>query len=247
MVSPTPQSLRRAASALLIVTALELTALSHHPVVGAAASAQESLSQLAALQFMDGMVHGMLILMLAVLSASLALFSRLLGWRRQPVMFACTAWLAACCVIVGAMLLDGFAVPQMAIRYLDAPEQDVQALRVILGAIGVIIQVLTKAGILAMGAAMLAWSWALVTQDALPWSRTAAAAGAAAALSAALYILSGVRLTPDSLMVIFGAYGVWNFAVAALLLCNARAQGDLVERIPAVGAPDAVGQRVNQG
>lgn len=222
MVSPTPQSMRRAASALLIVTALELAALSHHPVVGPAASARDSLVQLAGLQFMDGLVHGALIVILAVLSGSLALFSRVLGWRRPSVIAACTAWAAACCAVVGAVLLDGFAVPQMAIRYLTAPAPDVQVLRVVLGAIGVIIQVLTKAGILAMGTAMLAWSWALGTHNAQPWSRVAAIAGVTAALTAGLYILSGVRLTPNSLMAIFGVYGVWNCAVAAILLRAAR-------------------------
>lgn len=219
MFSPAPQPMRRAATAMIVVTALQLAALSHHPVAGPAASARQSLSQLAGLQLMDGLVHGMLILMLAVLSASLALFSSLLGWCRPAVISACGAWLAACCVIVAAMLLDGFAVPQLASKYVSAPEQDIQSVRVVLGAIGTIIQVLTKAGILAMGAAMLAWSYALASRNVLPWSRAAAAAGGAAALMATLYLLTGdVRLTPHSLMAIFGLYGVWNMAVAAVLL-----------------------------
>lgn len=214
-----PQPMRRAATALILVPVLELAALSHHPVVGPAASAHESLSQLAGLAFMDSLVHGMLMVMLAVLSASLALFSRLLGWRRPAVITACATWAVACCVIVAAMLLDGFAVPQLAIKYLTAPAQDIQTLKMILGAIGTIIQVLTKAGILTMGLAMLAWSYALATQSALPWSRAAAAAGVAASLIAGLAIVAGgVRLTPHSLMAIFGVYGVWNIAIAAIML-----------------------------
>ncbi|HEX8611529.1 MAG TPA: hypothetical protein VF800_09605 [Telluria sp.] len=221
---PLPSHRRRAALAIAGTTALALVALSHHPVVSKASSVQESLAQLVALQLMDGVVHGVLIVMLATLAGAFAVFGALLGRGRMPVIAAMTAYGLGCCIVGAAMLLDGFAVPQLARQFIAASQGDIDVLYIVLRVIGTIIQVLTKAGLLSMCAALLAWSYALARAPDWPWSRGCAAVGLAAGLLPALFILfADVRLTPGSLMAVFGAHAIWNLAVAAVLVRSSRA------------------------
>ncbi len=220
---PPPAHRRRAALGIACTTGLALFALFHHPVVSQASSVEESLAQLISLQLMDGVVHGGLIVMLAVLAAGFAVFSRLLGQRRAPVIVAMAAYGVGCFIVVGAMLLDGFVVPQLARQFINTPQGEVDVVYIVLRVIGTIIQVLTKAGLLAMCAAFLAWSYALASVPEWPWSRWCATLGAAAGLFPGLFILVvDVRLTPGSLIAIFGVHSIWNLAVAALLVRSSR-------------------------
>ncbi|MGJ9419079.1 hypothetical protein ACHAC9_15120 [Massilia sp. CMS3.1] len=204
-------------------TGIALFALSHHPVVNQASSVQASLAQIVSLQRMDGVVHGVLIVMLAILASGFAVFSRLLGQGRAPVIVAMAAYGLGCCIVVGAMLLDGFAVPQLARQFIASPPGEVDAIYTVLRVIGTIIQVLTKAGLLSMCAAFLAWSYALASAPEWPWSLWCATLGAAAGLLPGLFILvADMRLTPVSLMAIFGVHSIWNLTVAAVLVRSGR-------------------------
>ena len=221
--APLPSHRRQAALAIACTTGLVLFALSHHPVVSKASSVQESLAQLASLQLMDGLVHGVLIVMLAVLAAGFGVFSALLGRRRAPVIVAMAAYGLGCCLVLGAMLLDGFVVPELARQFSAAPQSEVDVAYIVLRVIGTIIQVLTKAGLLSMCAAFLAWAYALAFAPVYPWSRWCAALGVAAGLFPGLFILvADVRLTPASLMAIFGVHSIWNLGVAAVLIRSSR-------------------------
>jgi uncharacterized membrane protein len=217
---------RRAALAIAATTGLALVALSHHPVAIQQNSVQETLAQIVALQGMDGLVHGMLIAMLAILSAGFAVFGALLGSRRPPVVFALCAYGLGCCIVVAAMLLDGFAIPQLARQFVTAPQADADSARVLIRAVGVVIQVLTKAGLLAMCAALPAWSYALCSGVKVSrWAFGCAAVGVVAGLLPAVFILfADVRLAPASLMAIFAFHAVWNLAVAAVLYDGQGAQ-----------------------
>ena len=220
---PLPSHRRRAALGIACTTGLALFALSHHPVVNQASSVHASLAQLVSLQRINGVVHGVLIVMLAILAGGFAVFSRLLGWRRAPVIVAMAAYGLGCCIVVGAMLLDGFAVPQLARQFIGAPQAEVEVIYIVLRVIGAIIQVLTKAGLLSMCAAFLAWSYALASAPEWPWSRWCATLGVAAGLFPGLFILvADVRLSPVSLMAIFGVHSIWNLAVAAVLARSSR-------------------------
>lgn len=210
---------RRAALAIASTTALALVALSHHPVAGRAASVQETLAQIAALQSMDGIVHGVLIVMLAILAAGFVVFSALLGIRRPAVLLALTAYGLGCCAMVAAMLLDGFVVPQLARQFMAPPATGADIAYAIMRSTGTAIQVLTKAGFLSMCLALLAWSHALCTGADMPrGARWSAATGIAAGLLPSIYILVvDVRLAPASLMAIFAVHAIWNLAAAMML------------------------------
>jgi hypothetical protein len=210
---------RRAAIAIAGTTLLALAALSHHPVASHADSVQQTLMQLAALQRMNGVVHGGLIVLLGVLAAGFAVFSTTLGIRRPAVLFAATAYGLGCCSMVAAMLFDGFVIPQLARALIAPPATGADAALALMRAIGVAVQVLTKAGFLSMCIALGAWSHALCTGHRISyWASWCAAIGAGAALLPSAYILfADVRLAPASLMAIFAIHAVWNLAAALVL------------------------------
>ena len=210
---------RRAAIAIGGATLLALAALSHHPVASRADSLQQSLMQLVALQRNDAIVHGGLIILLSMLAAGFAVFSAVLGMRRPAVLFAATAYGLGCCAMVAAMLFDGFVIPQLARALLAPPAAGADSALALMRAIGIAIQVLTKAGFLSMCAALAAWSLALCTGNQIsPWSHWCAAAGiGAASLPSAYLLFADVRLAPASLMLIFGIHAVWNLAAALAL------------------------------
>lgn len=219
-----PRHQRQVALAMACTTGLVLLALSHHPVAGNAGSFQESLERIAALQTRDGLVHGALIMMLAVLAGGYAMFGALLGARRPPVVAAMAAYLGGCCALGAAMLMDGFVVPQLAAQFLAAPQADTDMARIVLRFIGIVIQVLSKAGLLMMCAALLAWSYALASSAWLArrW-RWCAGPGFAAGLAPAVYILGpDARLVPASLMAIFACHALWNVLAAAILFRFSR-------------------------
>ncbi|MFZ6647674.1 hypothetical protein ACO0LO_18270 [Undibacterium sp. TJN25] len=210
---------RVAALAIAGVTALVLVALSHHPVVSHPSSVQDMLIQIAAQQQMDGLVHGGLIALLGILACGFSVFSDVLGARRAPVSFARAAYVLGYCAMVGAMLLDGFVTPQLARQFSNASAVDIASVHVVLNAISDLIQVLSKAGLLAMCAALIAWAWALYAGERpTRWYAWCAGLGMLAGLLPALFLLlAQISLAPVSLMVIFGLHAVWNFAAAGLL------------------------------
>lgn len=90
--------------------------------------------------------------MLALLTSLLASLDRRLGKLRG----AYAAYGLGCGLLGVAMLLDGFVVPRLG----DQLAADAPAGLPILYAIGVTIQIFSKAGLVAHSVAMLAWSWA---------------------------------------------------------------------------------------
>jgi hypothetical protein len=168
---------RHAGIAIAGSTLLGLLAVSLHPVVSNAHSPQESLNQIAAFAAHDAIVHGTLIALLAVIAAGFVAFGDMLGAHRIAVRFGKTGYLTGFAAMTAAMLLDGFAVPMFGKKLATTSATDVQTAFVVLQAIGVFIQVLTKAGIVAVSTAFLAFAYALHSQahtSSLVWVRRCA-------------------------------------------------------------------------
>lgn len=231
MHKPTPWTAlyRPAAIAIGVTTALAMIALSHHPVGRHVATAQEGLAAMASLETQDETVHGLLILMFAIFAGSHAVFSHLLGATRPAVLLAMTAYGTGCILLIGAMLLDGFVTPQLAARFITAPEALARQVQVALAGIGTVIQVLSRAGLLAIGGAFVAFAVALATgTPCLRHARLLAVIGLLAGLLPAVFVLfGGVHLAPGNLMVIFAAQCAWHAGMAwALATGNAATMND---------------------
>lgn len=215
---------RGAGAALAAITLLALVALSHHPTGHQASSAQDSLLQIAALQSSAAIVHGLLIAMFAGLAAAHAVFAGLLGATRASVRLGMTAYGIACRLLTVAMLCDGFVAPQLAQRFAGSTASHADQAQSMLVAIGTVIQVFSKAGLLALGVAFPAFACALTANHArLPLARPLAVVGVLAGLLPATYMVFGeVQLNPSNLPLLFGVQALWYLGVAGMLFASSR-------------------------
>jgi len=135
------------------------------------------------------------------------------------------------------MLLDGFVTPQLATRFLAAPEALAVQVHIALVAISIGIQVLTRAGLLAIGVAFMAFAVALAFgKPSVRHARGLAAIGLLAGLLPAVFVLfGGVLLAPSNLLAIFAAQCVWHAGVAWRLFTH-RADAETA-RAPAHALP----------
>ena len=217
---------RIASIALASMALLVMVVLSHHPVIDHHDSARDAQLQMVPLSAADNLVHGALTAMLGIFASALAVLGEVLGGRRPALSVAHAAYCLGCVLLGVAMLFDGFIVPQLAGQFVSdqAPETGMLILR----SAGIVIQVFSKAGLIAHCVAILAWSYAAASsRTALRGLRGFAAIGLVAALlPAALIIFTGLKLAPHSLMAIFAIHAVWYLAAAWLLYAWSKtAQG----------------------
>ncbi|WP_332848085.1 hypothetical protein [Massilia sp. S19_KUP03_FR1] len=215
---------RSAGAAMAAITLLALVALSHHPTGEKTSSAQDSLLQIAAMQSSAAIVHGVLIAMFAGLAAAHAVFAGLLGATRASVRLGMTGYAIACALLTLAMLCDGFVAPQLAHRFAGSTVVHTDQAVSMLVAIGTVIQVLSKAGLLALGVALPAFAYALASNHArLPWARSLALVGLLAGLLPAAYMVFGeVQLNPSNLPLLFGVQALWYLGAAGMLFASSR-------------------------
>lgn len=221
--SLSPRGRRQAALAIALTSVLGLAVLIHHPGIGEAKTGQQLLAQLSALAQIDALVHGALIVLLGTMGAGLTALALLPELRRAPALAGAAAWWLGWLGLTAAALLDGFVSPQLALRVNDAvlargAEQaapQIGMATMVLALCAVAIQVLTRAALVAMGAAMLAWACAA-------WraARACALAGVLLGLATAGIALGfGGWLGPANLPALFGLLAAWN-GVAVVLLCR---------------------------
>lgn len=215
-VSISVRTRRAAAAAIAGTTLLVMVALFHHPVVGPHGDAHGVHVQITQLASADNLVHGALTTMLVALASALAIFGETLGPRRPAVSGALAAYCLGGVLLGVAMLFDGFILPGLAAQFIAAPPSEADMGILILRAASVVIQVFSKAGLVAQCAAILMWSYAAATsQPQLPGWRWCAAIGVMAGLPPAALILFGdLPLTPHSLMALFAAHAAWYLAAA---------------------------------
>lgn len=221
-----PNQPRLAAFALGTTSVLALFALMHHPTLARTSGQQDTLAQMVALQAKDNLVHGALIVMIAILAWSFSVFGRLFGAERPAVVVARNFYYAGCGALLGAMLFDGFILPHFAARFVDAPVQTMDAVLVVVRFLSSVVQVFSKFGFLCMSVAILCWAFVLVRSSHFPaWVRASAAlAGVMGLIPAVVLCLLTVRLAPASLVATFAMYIFWHLAAAAILLSPAAAR-----------------------
>jgi hypothetical protein len=215
----TPVSTLRRPAALIVgaSTLLAIAALAHHPGgMVPPSTAHDGLVQIDAVAAPLQAMHGAMIALYVLLAGCHAVFAGMLGARRPPVLLAMAAYLAGCALICGAALLDGFVTPQLAHLYVLAPEPRALQVNVTLAAISVGIQVLTKAGLLAMSLALGAFGWALATGT--PRRRgLAILAVAAGVLPAGFMLANAIRVGPSNLVLLFAPQAAWHAGMAWML------------------------------
>jgi hypothetical protein len=213
-VQPKTRSMPFGGLGFLLATLLTVVLLAHHPVATKSTSQAVTLDLIIQLGARDEIVHGLLIGAFGLLLYGVTELSLLLDARRPQVAAGLLAYVLGCASVIGAMLLDGFVTPQAALHISQAGGtlQDASASFAVLSTC---IQVLTKAGLCAMGAGMLLWSPAC-------WNHRSGRALAVCGILAGFVpsvavVMAGVRLQPHLLILLAAGHGLWNLSAAYLL------------------------------
>jgi len=193
-----------------------LTLLVNHPNDGAHTFA-EFIKYEARNQFIDGLVHGGFIFTLGALSVCFVFLSRSLGATRAPVVIGLVAFFMGCGALTLSMILDGFATPAIAARFVGTDgAEGLQTAKTLLILIGTLIRFLMPTGLLLQSVAVLSWSTVIAAGHGL--QRAVGLFGAAAALA----LIIGVFAAPAALSthVLLGGIllqALWYLALAVVL------------------------------
>ena len=206
---------RIAGTALAVCALLSDVAVAHHPTV-MARTASEALPAIVRLGALDRTVHGSLIAICAVSLCGMTVFSLRRGATRLTSLAGLIAYGLGTLTIVGAAVLDGFAIPAIAERYVAAGAEGLQAASGLLAFCSIAIQVLTKIGFVLTAGAALAWSIGLVRDSG--FARIAGFTGFAYGMASTGLIFTGGALTPRTLLPLVVLQTVWYCTFAALLM-----------------------------
>jgi hypothetical protein len=205
-----------AAGIAIAVSAIAtIFAIAHHPTVTTRAPA-EAIAQMVRLATMDRIVHGVVIVLLGALLFGFSVFSLRRGLHRQLVVAALLAYAAGSGVMIGAALIDGFLIPQIAARYAGARPDVITFAAQILSVCAMTIQILAQFGVLALSSAVVLWSADLVqTPGAL---RVTGIIGVASGAAAVVVLAFAGWLNPHNLIAIVLLQAIWYVAIAVLLI-----------------------------
>jgi len=206
----------RLAGAFVLCSLATLTLLANHPMAGGHGLADLIRAE-ARNQFADGLVHGGFIVTLSVLIVCFVFLSRLLGMARVAVVAGLVAFCVGCGALMASMVLDGFVIPAIAVRFTGMDSSDglaqTQTLFILCGTL---IRFLMPMGLLFQAAAMLSWSSAIVGSRG--WRLAAGVFG----LAAGVLLIGAIsallpRLREHILLGGIVVLAVWYFALAGVL------------------------------
>jgi hypothetical protein len=116
----------------------------------------------AADQRANAIVHGGFVVLLAIEFVCLAALSMRLGLARAAVVAGLTFFAAGAAAFAASLLIDGLAIPAIAVKYLAAPAAKLDNAKALFILCGALIQSLQPVGILFQWAAVACWSVVLV-------------------------------------------------------------------------------------
>jgi hypothetical protein len=116
----------------------------------------------AADQRANAIVHGGFVVLLAIEFACLATLSMRLGLERAAVVAALTFFAAGGAAFAASILIDGLAIPAIAVKYLATPEAKLDNAKALFILCGALIHSLQPIGILFQWAAVACWSVVLI-------------------------------------------------------------------------------------
>lgn len=213
--SAAPRGIPPAAWALAGASAALVALLAHHPVVAHGTGFAGTLAALDRLGAASALVHGTLFAVVGALLYGVTALALVLDVRRPAVAFGLICHAGGCAAIGGAMLFDGFVTAPLA-RDALAHGWTADAALPVLTLVGIVIQALTRAGFVAMGAGICCLSWA----DACA-TRALALLAVPGGLATALAAAGGLHMHPRTLMALTALQALW-YAGAALALWRGR-------------------------
>lgn len=232
--SRVPHSSAIAGVVLLFVTLLEIVAMAHHPTV-ATVDIGQAVEHLGALSRLSGLVHGVLIASMLLTLYGISEFAVRRGLERPLVRAGAIAYCAGVLVMLGAALVSGFVIGDVASLGPHDLPMDLQITRHVLVFCGILNQACANVGVVAMSVGIGCWSIDLL-RDRGP-ARWIGALGCLAGIVPAVALLGGmIRLDVRGMRTVVLIQACWTLAIAGWLLHVAR-RSDL--RAAATLQPDA--------
>jgi hypothetical protein len=202
--------------AIAVASLLTLVSVAHHPTTPKALKAADAFPAIVALTGADRMVHTIVIGTMLALVFGFAVYALRRGLHRSAVVGGLIAFTFGIAATIGAALIDGFLIPEIAARYVDATPELLSRAAMLLQTCALAIQVATKAGFVGMSLGIVLWSVDLILDKG--FLRIAGVVGALAGIVPAILTLSGGYLNPHALMIVIAIQTLWYLAIATLLL-----------------------------
>lgn len=210
---------RTAGIILVASSVLAVLFMAHHPTAethDAAALAADIGGKAGLSRF----VHGGLIALLAAQLFAFTVFCRWLGAERSTVGAGLVAYGIGTGAMIGAALISGFVVSDLATHYAHEAPGDSQAFMDLVRISMTGNQALAKLGVFAMSTAIVLWAFALFRTRRPAW---VAVVGLLAGLVPAIALAAGlIHLDVTGMLLVVIAQTVWNLSVGVLLVRAAR-------------------------
>ena len=205
---------------LLVASLLEGLGMLHHPSVQTSDTAQV-LEQIARFGTLSAVVHGALITLMLVVAYGFVDFAVRRGLHRPLIRAGAIAYGCGVLVMVGAGLVSGYIVTGLASVMPHTTAVDLQINRQMLLLCRVLNQSCADFGVVAMSAGIVFWSLDLCGEKGS--RRAVGLMGCLVGLLPALALMLGqIQLDVHGMTEVVVVQGVWNIAVAALMLRRHR-------------------------
>lgn len=201
---------------IAIASLMTLVSVAHHPTTPKALKPADAFPAIVALTGADRMVHTIVIGTMLALVFGFTVYALRRGLHRSAVIGGLIAFTFGIATTIGAALVDGFLIPEIASRYVDATPELIGRAAMLLQTCALAIQVATKAGFVGMSLGIVLWSADLIFDKG--FLRIAGIVGVLAGVVPVILTLSGGYLNPHALMVVIAIQTLWYLAIATLLL-----------------------------
>jgi hypothetical protein len=205
---------RIAGTVLVAATLLSILMMAHHPTAGTHDAAALA-ADIAGSATLSRVVHGVLIALIAFELYAFIVFSAQIARGRSAARAAIVAYAIGAGAMVGAALISGFVVSSLAKYYagIADPAPFTDFARVCMTGN----QALANLGVIAMSAAIVLWSVALLHDPAR--RRWLAIVGLVTGLAPAVALFSGaIHLDVHGMMLVVLAQAIWNLAAGVMLI-----------------------------
>ncbi len=193
------------------VAALALLAM--HPG-GDAKTFADVLKDEAANRLPNALVHGGMVVVLAVQMVCYSVFSIRLGLTRATTVAGLVLFAIGALFLSGSLIIDGLATPAVAARYLAAPAK-IEFAKSLFVLMGSLIGILMPAGLAFQSAGIAAWGAALLTGGKRMTGLLGLVLGGAMLAGAAL---GAVTMNPLALMGAIAGTALWAMLAGATML-----------------------------
>jgi hypothetical protein len=208
-----PRTARTAGIVLIAASLLSILLMAHHPTPGTHDSASLAAA-IAAKADLSRFVHGGLITLIGIELFALGVFCSAIGSDRSAVRAGFVAYAIGAAAMMGAALISGFVVSDLADHYASAPDADAFAALAQLAWAGN--QALAKLGVVAMSLATALWAIAFLQARRALW--VAIVGLVAGVVPVAALVLGLIRLDVTGMLLIVVAWTAWNLAAGIYLV-----------------------------